>query len=199
MARPAYSDERVDEIQAEILEVALTVFRREGATGLTLRVIAKQMGWTPAALYRYFSSKDELLAAIRAEGFQRMATALHEARSQAADPMDAAQRAMRSYLSFALEEAALFRLMYELDQGGAPALPHVWAERDGAFAHARAIAADAVEAGLIDGDANVAAHVFWVGCHGLAALALADQLDLGCSYDDLIEPLLMRLTAPLAP
>ena len=198
MARPAYSDERVDEIQAEILEVALGIFRREGSAGLTLRAVADRMGWTPAALYRYFASKDELLAAIRAHGFVRMRVALGAARTESTHPADAARRAMRTYLEFALEEAALFRLMYELDQGDAPAL-HVYAEREGAFAQARAIVADAIDAGLMQGDPNVAAHVFWVGCHGLAALALAHQLDLGCSYDDLIEPLLTRLTAPLAP
>jgi AcrR family transcriptional regulator len=198
MARPAYSEERVDEIQAEILEVALEFFRREGSTALTLRAIAKRMGWTPAALYRYFGSKDDLLAAIRAHGFVRIRAAIESARLGAVDPADAAKRAIRAYLEFALDESALFRLMYELDQGDAPSLPHVRAEREGAFAQARAIAADAVEAGLMQGDANLAAHVLWVGCHGLASLALAHQLDLGCSYEDLVEPLIVRMTAPLA-
>ena len=196
MARPAYSEDQVDAIQRKICSVALATFRQEGVRGLTLRAIARQMGWTPAALYRYYANKDELLAAIRVEGFSRMGAQLEEARHTAPDALEAARAGMRAYLGFAVEEPELFRLMYELGQGDAPSLPSVRAERERAFSQARAIAADAIEAGLLDGDPNLAAHLLWAGCHGLAALAMAEQLDLGCSYDELIEPLLARIIAP---
>lgn len=197
MPRPAYSEQRVGEIQGEIIEAALAVFRRDGFTGLSLRAIAERMSWTPAALYRYFASKEELLAAIRAEGFAQMATALEGAHAEATDAADAARRAMRAYLGFALDEPELFQLMYQLDQRIAPSSPQVRTARERAFGHARAIAAEAIEAGLLEGDANLVAHALWAGCHGLAALAMAQQLDLGCSYDELVEPLLTRLTARL--
>ena len=45
------------------------------------------------------------------------------------------------------------------------------------------------EAGA-SGNANRMAHLFWIGAHGLAALAVANQLDLGQSYEELVEPLL---------
>jgi len=199
MGRPEYSQDQVDAIQAEICAHAISVFRNEGIRGLTLRAVAKRMGWTATALYRYFKDKNELLAVIRAEGFVRIEARLAHARAGASNPADAARRAMRAYLGFALEEPEFFQLMYQLDQGEAPSAPEVRAERERAFSHARAIGADAVRAGLLPGDANLAAHVFWAGCHGLATLAIAEQLDLGCSYEELIEPLLERLTAPLAP
>lgn len=198
MGRPAYSQDQVETIQAEICDHAISVFRKESVRGLTLRAVAKRMSWTPAALYRYFAGKDALLAAIRAEGFVRIGVRLERARAEASSPADAIRRGMRAYLGFAVEDPALFQLMYQLDQGEAPSVPKVRAERERAFAHARAIGADAVRVGLMRGDANVAAHVFWAACHGLAALAMAEQLDLGCSYDDLVDPLLERLTAPLA-
>ena len=151
------------------------------------------MGWSAAALYRYYASKDDLLSAIRAEGFARMGSALEEARCSESDSRNAARAAVRAYLGFALEEPESFRLMYELNQGDAQPVPTVRAERERAFSQARAIAEEAIEAGWLEGDANLAAHLLWVGCHGLATLAMADQLDLGCSYDDLVEPLLARL------
>jgi len=196
MARPAYSDDQVDSIQREIREVALGVYRQEGIRGLTLRAIAREMGWSAAALYRYYASKDDLLGAIRAEGFARMGSAFEEARHSASDSRHAALAAMRAYLGFALEEPEMFRLMYEFNQRDAPSDPTIHAERERAFSQARAIAEEAVEAGWLQGDANLAAHLLWVGCHGLAALAMADQLDLGCSYDELVESLLARLITP---
>lgn len=193
MARPAYSDDQVVSIQREIREVAIGVFRQEGIGGLTLRAIARKMGWSAAALYRYYASKDDLLTAIRTEGFARMGSALEEARCSESDSRNAARAAVRAYLGFALEEPEIFRLMYELNQGDAQPVPTVRAERERAFSQARLIAEEAIEAGWLEGDANLAAHLLWVGCHGLATLAMADQLDLGCSYDDLVEPLLARL------
>lgn len=196
MARPTYSPARVETLQREIVAATLLVVRREGYQGVSLRAIAREVGWTPAALYRYFPSKDALIAAIRAEGFERMEGVLDSARAQAADPLDAIRAAMRGYLEFALEEPEVFRLMYDLVQSDGSSTPMVRAARKRAFAVARAIATDAVEAGLLEGEPNLLAHLYWVNAHGLASLELAQQLDLGCSLDELAEPLLQRLTAP---
>jgi AcrR family transcriptional regulator len=193
MARPAYSEDQVLEIQREIRSVALAVFRREGLRGLTLRNIAREMGRTPAALYRYYASKDDLLTAICIDGFRRMGAALKAAREQAEDSKDGARAGMRAYLEFAVSEPEQFSLMYSLDQRDLPAIPAVRAERVRAFGEARAIAQDAISDGWLDGDPNIAAHLLWVSCHGLAALAMSDQLDLGCSYEDLLTPLLDRI------
>ena len=193
MARPAYSEDQILEIQAEIRSVALDLFRREGVRGLTLRNFAGEMGRTPAALYRYYASKDDLLAAICAEGFQNMGAAMALARSEAPDTRQAARDAMRAYLNFAVEEPERFSLMYSLDQRDLPTIPAVRQERERAFGQARAIAQDAIDAGWIEGDATLAANLLWASCHGLAALAISDQLDMGCSYDELLEPYLDRI------
>lgn len=197
MARPAYSQDQVASIHLEIRQHAISIFRQQGIRGLTLRAVAIRMGWTPAALYRYFDNKESLIAAIRVEGFIQMRVRIRSARVEGADPANAARRVIRAYLDFAVDEPELFRLMYGLDQGQAPSEPHVNAERERAFAEARNLGADAIAAGLTAHDANTEAHVLWAGAHGLAALAIADQLDLGCSYVELIEPLIDRLTAPL--
>ena len=75
------------------------------------------MGWTPAALYRYYSNKDDLLSSIRAEGFVRMAQRLEQARTKAPSPLDAVRAVLRSYLRFAVDEPELFQLMYQRRPG----------------------------------------------------------------------------------
>jgi AcrR family transcriptional regulator len=197
VARPAYSSDRVDEIQRDILTAALHVFRRDGHRGLSLRAIAKQLGCTSAALYRYFDSKDRLLDAIRVDGYRRVEELLDSARRGASDPADAARRAMRAYLGFAAADSQTFRLMYDLHQGEVRSAPEVRVAREKAFDVARRIARDTIESGLLEGDPNLIAHVLWAGCHGLAALAMADQLDLGCSFEELVEPLVWQLTTTM--
>jgi AcrR family transcriptional regulator len=193
MARPAYSEDQILEIQEEIRSVALTVFRRDGIRALTLRNIAREMSRTPAALYRYYASKDDLLTAICADGFREMGAALRAAREGAGDTRVGARAAMRAYLDFAIREPERFSLMYSLDRRDLPVSSAVREARELAFGETRTIAEEAIEAGWLEGDPNVAAHLLWVSCHGLAALAMSDQLDLGCSYEDLREPLLDRI------
>lgn len=195
MARPAYPDELVEQLQRRIVDAALLVFRRDGYRSVSLRAIARELGWTPAALYRYFPSKDALISAIRAEGFRRMEDALRSAQERGSDPLDRVGRAMHAYLRFAMEEPEVFQLMYDLLQSESSA-PEVQQARERAFGVAREIAAGAVAAGHLTGDANLLAHLYWVSAHGLATLAIAQQLDLGCEFDELAQALIQRLTEP---
>jgi AcrR family transcriptional regulator len=189
MPRPAYTSDERDEIEAKIREAALRLFAEDGYRAVSLRAIARALGWSAPALYRYYDSKDALLAAIRAEGFRKMQTILEGARLQARDPEDGIRKAMTAYLRFAMTQTELFRLMYELDQGAIADYPHVFRERRKAFAEAEKIAQAVIDAGAASGDANRLAHLFWVNVHGLATLALANQLDLGQSYKDLVRPI----------
>ena len=49
-----------------IVAIAMTLVAEQGLEGLTLHKIAAAMDWVPGTLYRYFSSKDVLLAELQA-------------------------------------------------------------------------------------------------------------------------------------
>ncbi len=197
MARPAYSQPEVREIRKRIRGSALRVFQREDYRGASLRKIAGEMGWSSAALYRYYSGKDELFAAIRAEGFESVGTLIATTRRAASSPTAAVRSVVHAYIRFALEEPGLYRLMFELDQGEVPARDEVRRARELAFEQARRLADDAIAAGIMRGDRNTVAHVFWIAVHGLIASELAGQLDLGRSLDELIDPVIVLLTGRL--
>ena len=65
--------------RAFILEAARRVAAREGARDLSLRGVAAEAGFAPAALYSYFVSKDELLLALAAEDLSSLARAMRGA------------------------------------------------------------------------------------------------------------------------
>src|SRR3954469_24718251 len=62
--------------RAEILNAARRVAEREGARNLSLRSVAAEAGFAPAALYVYFHSKDELMLALAADDLSRVAQAM---------------------------------------------------------------------------------------------------------------------------
>src|SRR5690348_13567292 len=65
--------------RAEILAAARRVAEREGARNLSLRGVAAEAGFAPAALYVYFRSKDELMLALAADDLSNVAHAMREA------------------------------------------------------------------------------------------------------------------------
>jgi AcrR family transcriptional regulator len=65
--------------RAAILEAARRVAAREGARELSLRGVAAEAGFAPAALYSYFSGKNELLLALAAEDLSFIARAMRGA------------------------------------------------------------------------------------------------------------------------
>lgn len=67
-----------------ILEAARRVGVRDGARYLSLRAVAAEAGFAPAALYAYFRNKDELLLALAADDLAQLARAIKEATAGAA-------------------------------------------------------------------------------------------------------------------
>lgn len=69
--------------RAAILDAARKVGTRDGARHLSLRAVAAEAGFAPAALYGYFRNKDELLLALAADDLSLVARAVKDAASSA--------------------------------------------------------------------------------------------------------------------
>lgn len=99
--------------RAAILEAARRVAARDGARDLSLRGVAAEAGFAPAALYSYFSGKDELLLALAAEDLSSIARAMrgaaagHEGRGKLAAAASAALDLLRTTETIAAGSAAL--------------------------------------------------------------------------------------------
>jgi len=90
------------ELIREITEIARRQLATEGAAGLSLRAVAREMGMVSSAIYRYFPSRDDLLTTLIIDGYNAVGTAVEKA--DAAWPADdyagrwlAACRAVREW------------------------------------------------------------------------------------------------------
>jgi AcrR family transcriptional regulator len=85
---------------------------------LSLRKLAETVGVTPAAVYRHFESREQLLAALAAHAFGLLNARFAKAMDLAKPPATATAALRRmeklgeAYLAFAEEEPALWRLMF---------------------------------------------------------------------------------------
>jgi AcrR family transcriptional regulator len=66
----------------EIKEVARRLMRQQGIVDVRFTDIAKEMGMTPPALYRYFADRDALLTELIAEAYRELGREVADAREQ---------------------------------------------------------------------------------------------------------------------
>ena len=67
------------ELIREITEIARRHLATEGAAGLSLRAVAREMGMVSSAIYRYFPSRDDLLTALIIDGYNAVGEAVEKA------------------------------------------------------------------------------------------------------------------------
>jgi AcrR family transcriptional regulator len=148
-----------------ILVAAQSLLEAHGPEGLSWRAVAEAVGYSPAALYRYFANKDALLAALRGDGWARLA-----AYETADPPPDALADRLRAYarriVRFAAAHPHIYRLM-AVDPGAPPLTAEAW-RADPATAD---LLAALSEATLPDGRTpeGVVFEV-WLLAHGTAVL-----------------------------
>ncbi|MEU9104966.1 TetR/AcrR family transcriptional regulator [Streptomyces xanthophaeus] len=102
------------ETTAEIKAVALDQLSAGDVAGITLRGIAREMGMTAAALYGYFDTRDDLLAALAADTYNRLADQQEQARDALPQEATAARvlAVACTFREWARTRPAEFRLTY---------------------------------------------------------------------------------------
>ena len=86
-----------------ILEAAMTLVIEEGFDALSIHRLAKEVDYTPGALYRYFSGKGALIAALTAQVLEDLGAAVRQSigRVEPQEPIQQALAAAFTYRAFA--------------------------------------------------------------------------------------------------
>jgi len=67
------------ELTREITDIARRQLATEGAGGLSLRAVTRELGMVSSAIYRYFPSRDDLLSALIIDGYNALGEAVERA------------------------------------------------------------------------------------------------------------------------
>ena len=101
---------------AEIKALAAAQVAEGGPAAVSLNAIAKSMGMSPGALYRYFDNRDDLLAELVVDAYADLADGL-EAASAAANRRTRVRDIARAYRAWALASPNAYRLIFETTSG----------------------------------------------------------------------------------
>ncbi|MGI5321318.1 TetR/AcrR family transcriptional regulator [Actinomadura nitritigenes] len=163
------------QVRAEIKQHAWEQIATTGASALSLNTIAKQMGMSGPALYRYYAGRDELITELVRDAYRSLADTLRAA-ADAGAGLAGLARALRAW---ALEDPQRYLLIY-----GTP-VPGYHAPDDitSISAETMAVLLDACAALPSDGpetpfDVHLADHRDWAGDHPAPPAVLHRALTL---------------------
>jgi AcrR family transcriptional regulator len=101
-------------LKEALIRAALELIAKKGPAGFTFAEAARWAGVSPAAPYRHFRDRDELISDVARRGFELFETALKRAWDDGRpDPFSAFERLGKAYLAFARSEPAYYSAMFE--------------------------------------------------------------------------------------
>lgn len=159
-------------LKEALLQAAMELIAQKGPAGFTFAEAARWAGVSPAAPYRHFRDRDDLLANVALRGFEQFEIALARAWDNGRpDAFAALDRMGKAYLAFARAEPAYYSAMFE--SGIPPAsTPELRAAGDRAFAVLREAAeklCSQMPPQARPPALMVALHI-WAISHGVASL-----------------------------
>jgi AcrR family transcriptional regulator len=102
-----------EKIEAQIIELGRRHLVTEGAAGLSLRAVARDLGMVSSAVYRYVASRDDLLTLLLVDAYSELADAVDRADAAAggcwSDQLLAMAHAARAW---AIDQPARWALLY---------------------------------------------------------------------------------------
>ena len=195
------------DLRRALIEAAVALVADEQGWNFSLREVARRAGVSHNAPYNHFAEKHDLLTAVATASFDALRERMLSAIAGIDRPRVALVATVRAYVLFAVENPALFRLMF------GPALVTVTRHRPAAMRdagiRAKAVLDDVMLRGARSGDFAVAPDneselasaslSLWSAAHGLTMLVIDRLTGWDVPTDELVDAVLRRQFDGLAP
>ena len=159
-------------LRQALVDAALELIREKGPTGFTLSEAAKQAGVTPAAVYRHFEGREDLIAEAALQGYEVFADLMQYAYDSGQPSALAAFEATgRAYIAFARKYPGHYIAMFEsgISINRTPELAQVANRARGVLDRAAADLCQHIPASKRPPASMFSAHI-WAMSHGVVEL-----------------------------
>lgn len=169
-----------DDLRSHIRATAAELFARHGYD-VSMRRLAKEIGYTATTIYHHFESKDALVFAVVDQAFDDFRAALEAARDAHPEAGDQLHAMGEAYVRFAATHPHHYRLMFVQrpeflaadELPGCDALPEPGNPRMKAFDVLLDVVARGLEVPRDSERARSMADAIWAHVHGISMLHLA--------------------------
>ena len=185
-------------VRRAIVDAARELFVAEGFGKVSMRKIAERIEYSPAAIYSYFPSKDDIFYALAEEGCRLLCDGfpkdgVSKMQDKETDPLTVIRRALTGLYRFSQAHPEYYALMF-LDRG-VPSLKGV-AERFPLFAemvhHMHTTMSRCIDEGIFPGATDPIAvfDVLKTAVHGAATATVCGRLRPGAQGEALAHDLI---------
>lgn len=178
-------------LRQALVDGALKLIETKGPTGFTLSEAAKQAGVTPAAVYRHFEGRDDLIAEAARQGYEIFADLMEFAFDSGQPSALASFEATgRAYLAFARKYPGHYVAMFEsgISVNRTPELAQVAGRANGVLERAAEELSQHIPEDKRPPAAMFSAHV-WAMSHGVVELFARGEAGARAPFsaEDLLE------------
>jgi len=170
MALPATRARHRDSVRGTILGAARKTLIEKGYGSFSMRVLAAEIGCSPGTIYLYFKSKEQLLACVVEEGFDKLLEILDEVHDTD-DPVHSLRKKLRAYIDFGLRYPHHYHAAFILRRSGRAVTtegrPH------SSFDVLRDSVRTCIDQNLMaEKDVEQVSQVLWTAIHGVTSLLI---------------------------
>lgn len=175
--------------QQAILDAARQIISQEGVSELSIRAIAQRIDYSPAGLYEYFGSKEEIVQALCAQGHERLRDYLLQV-NQSLSPDKYLMELGKAYINFARSNPDFYLLIFTNKPG--PIESEGMSSESSSYSVLLKAISRGLEAGVFKARPGFGlqemAYAAWSLVHGIAMLRITflkdfpedlDKADLG--------------------
>ena len=166
-------------LRTSVIAAATELFQEESYDAVSMRKIAKKVGYSVGTLYLYYKDKDELFLAVQGEAFRQGFEYIQQLPATE-DPLEKLKALGERYVRFGMENPDLYRLMFMMERP-MQALPEDRGWSSGILLHG--LLTDLVEACVKAGrikseDPHRLSFALWSFVHGMVSLRISHRLDI---------------------
>jgi len=184
------TDAERQQLRITILDAARELFVAQGVDAVTMREIAKRIGYSATAIYLHFKDKDAIIRAICDTDFLALASGLSQI-MQIPDPVDRVIALGTGYARFALSHPNHYRMMFMTPRP--PCDPEISEVQQGnpeqdAYAQLKLVVHEVYERQLFRPeltDPDLIAQTIWAGIHGVCSLEITLANDIWVNWRDI--------------
>lgn len=192
----ALTDQQVEAFRDALCVAATQLFAESGYRGMTLRGLAEVLGCSRQAPYRFFRNKEAIFAEVYARCYATFVRYCEDGSRNLTDPKAVILAVRDAYLRFAQDEPAAYRVVFGMRPPEGH--PEVMKQIDKAARRLSRIFDQAAEAGVLRGEPDTQALIFWSMLHGMVSLDMLGSFKTAGGIERLAEALPLTIFKPEA-
>ncbi|MDF2605998.1 MAG: transcriptional regulator [Bacillales bacterium] len=196
MSKEELKEREISERKDMILKAARDIIALDGLDGVSIRKIAKKIGYSPAIVYHYFLNKEEIIDSLMQEGYRKIVQGVSAVEDKNLDPVEKIREGLENYIRLALNNPEYYKYIMLNDSNNI--LKYTSVLFKGASLEREAISKLCV---LLQNATNIKleeveinAQIIWTSTYGLIIrLIIESELPIA-QKDELIEKHLSLIT-----